>query len=87
MEMLETNKNFKNTQSAHIYTPRPEFRPLSKFEKRGNRLGHGIWDLKSVAMWQTLPIFNFLASKFKKSCCTIRRLWCFFLCQGSGKNN
>jgi tRNA (guanine-N7-)-methyltransferase len=24
-------------------------------------------------MWQTLPIFNFLASKFKKSCCTIRR--------------
>jgi hypothetical protein len=29
-------------------------------------------------MWQTLPIFNFLASKFKKSCCTIRRLWCFF---------
>jgi tRNA G46 methylase TrmB len=30
MEMLETNKNFKNTQSAHIYTPRPEFRPLSK---------------------------------------------------------
>jgi tRNA (guanine-N7-)-methyltransferase len=45
MEMLETNKNFKNTQSAHTYTPRPEFRPLSKFEKRGNRLGHGIWDL------------------------------------------
>jgi hypothetical protein len=38
-------------------------------------------------MWQTLPTFNFLASKFKKSCCTIRRLWCFFLCQGSGKNN
>jgi tRNA G46 methylase TrmB len=37
MEMLETNKNFKNTQSAHIYTPRPEFRPLSKFEKRGNK--------------------------------------------------
>ena len=45
MEALEANKNFKNTQSAHTYTPRPEFRPLSKFEKRGNRLGHGVWDL------------------------------------------
>lgn len=45
MEALETNKNFKNTQSVHTYTPRPEFRPLSKFEKRGNRLGHGVWDL------------------------------------------
>jgi tRNA (guanine-N7-)-methyltransferase len=45
MEALEANKNFKNTQRAHSYTPRPEFRPLSKFEKRGNRLGHGVWDL------------------------------------------
>ncbi|WXU00460.1 MAG: tRNA (guanine-N(7)-)-methyltransferase [Catillopecten margaritatus gill symbiont] len=45
MEMLEENKHFKNTQPAHIYTPRPDFRPLSKFEKRGHRLGHGVWDL------------------------------------------
>ncbi|RUA04983.1 MAG: tRNA (guanosine(46)-N7)-methyltransferase TrmB [Gammaproteobacteria bacterium] len=45
METLEENKNFKNTQCAHTYTPRPDFRPLSKFEKRGHRLGHGVWDL------------------------------------------
>ncbi|MBA5249674.1 MAG: tRNA (guanosine(46)-N7)-methyltransferase TrmB [Gammaproteobacteria bacterium] len=45
METLEKNKNFKNTQPVHIYTPRPDFRPLSKFEKRGHRLGHGVWDL------------------------------------------
>ncbi len=45
MVVLEENKNFKNTQSAHNYTPRPDFRPLSKFEKRGQRLGHGVWDL------------------------------------------
>jgi len=25
--------------------PRPDFRPLTKFEKRGERLGHGVWDL------------------------------------------
>jgi tRNA (guanine-N7-)-methyltransferase len=45
LETLEKNKHFKNTQLAHTYTPRPDFRPLSKFEKRGQRLGHGVWDL------------------------------------------
>jgi len=45
MEVLEKHKNFKNTQSAHIYSPRPERRPITKFEKRGERLGHGVWDL------------------------------------------
>lgn len=27
------------------FSPRPSFRPLTKFEKRGERLGHGVWDL------------------------------------------
>jgi len=27
------------------YAPRPEHRPLTKFERRGLRLGHGVWDL------------------------------------------
>ncbi|ARS52713.1 tRNA (guanosine(46)-N7)-methyltransferase TrmB [Kushneria konosiri] len=27
------------------YVPRPDFRPLTKFETRGERLGHGVWDL------------------------------------------
>lgn len=27
------------------FVPRPSRRPLTKFEQRGNRLGHGIWDL------------------------------------------
>ena len=30
---------------AHDFSPRPESRPLTKFEARGHRLGHGIWDL------------------------------------------
>ncbi|MBX9332638.1 tRNA (guanosine(46)-N7)-methyltransferase TrmB, partial [Serratia marcescens] len=25
--------------------PRPDSRPLTKFELRGQRLGHGVWDL------------------------------------------
>ena len=27
------------------YALRPEYRPLTKFEQRGLRLGHGVWDL------------------------------------------
>jgi len=31
--------------SADGYAPRPEHRPLTKFEQRGLTLGHGVWDL------------------------------------------
>jgi len=31
--------------SAETYAPRPRYRPLTKFEQRGLRLGHGVWDL------------------------------------------
>lgn len=31
--------------SADGYAPRPDHRPLTKFEQRGLRLGHGVWDL------------------------------------------
>jgi tRNA (guanine-N7-)-methyltransferase len=27
------------------YVPRPAFRPATRFERRGERLGHGVWDL------------------------------------------
>jgi tRNA (guanine-N7-)-methyltransferase len=27
------------------YVARPEFRPPTRFERRGERLGHGVWDL------------------------------------------
>ncbi len=34
------------SQSAdRTYVARPEFRPLTRFERRGARLGHGVWDL------------------------------------------
>ena len=33
------------THSVGGYAPRPDFRPLTKFEQRGIRLGHGVWDL------------------------------------------
>ena len=31
--------------SASGYAPRPDYRPLTKFEARGVQLGHGVWDL------------------------------------------
>ncbi len=45
LEVLEVAPGFKNTVGEQQYSPRPEYRPLTKFEKRGERLGHGVWDL------------------------------------------
>jgi tRNA (guanine-N7-)-methyltransferase len=36
---------FENTAGKDQFTPRPDERPLTKFEQRGHRLGHGVWDL------------------------------------------
>ena len=44
LEVLSANENLVNTAEKD-YIPRPDFRPLTKFEVRGHRLGHGVWDL------------------------------------------
>lgn len=36
---------FSNEAGAGQYAARPDHRPLTKFERRGQRLGHGVWDL------------------------------------------
>ncbi len=41
--VLSSEKSLENT--AADYAPRPAYRPLTKFEQRGLRLGHGVWDL------------------------------------------
>jgi tRNA (guanine-N7-)-methyltransferase len=43
LEVLGNEPLLRN--SADGYAPRPEFRPQTKFEARGLRLGHGVWDL------------------------------------------
>lgn len=45
MDVMSVAPGFVNTADAGHYAPRPEYRPLTKFERRGQRLGHGIWDL------------------------------------------
>lgn len=43
LEVLSAEPMLSNTHEG--YAPRPDFRPLTKFENRGLRLGHGVWDL------------------------------------------
>jgi tRNA (guanine-N7-)-methyltransferase len=43
LEVLGAEPSLRNT--ADGYAPRPDYRPLTKFENRGIRLGHGVWDL------------------------------------------
>ncbi|WP_373019592.1 tRNA (guanosine(46)-N7)-methyltransferase TrmB [Thiomicrorhabdus sp.] len=45
MEVMSAAEDFRNTQAEGEYTPRPDYRPLTKFEQRGHNLGHGVWDL------------------------------------------
>ncbi len=43
LEVMTAAEGFANTGEGFV--PRPDFRPITKFEKRGERLGHGVWDL------------------------------------------
>lgn len=36
---------FINLSDDNTFVPKPDTRPTTKFEKRGHRLGHGVWDL------------------------------------------
>jgi tRNA (guanine-N7-)-methyltransferase len=44
LEVLTAEPLLVNT-SATGYAPKPDYRPLTKFENRGIKLGHGVWDL------------------------------------------
>lgn len=46
LEVMSTASNWRNLAADNTYIPRPQERPLTKFEQRGERLGHGVWDLK-----------------------------------------
>lgn len=43
LDVLSAEPALANT--AESYAPRPAYRPVTKFENRGLRLGHGVWDL------------------------------------------
>lgn len=43
LEVLSAEAQLSNT--AQDYAPKPSYRPLTKFENRGLKLGHGVWDM------------------------------------------
>jgi tRNA (guanine-N7-)-methyltransferase len=43
LSVLNNNPQLENT--ARDYAPRPAYRPETKFETRGLKLGHGVWDI------------------------------------------
>lgn len=45
LEVMQAAEGFSNLSADNTYVERPEHRPLTKFEQRGQRLGHGVWDL------------------------------------------
>ncbi len=48
LEVVGADAQFENLAedaSAAGFMPRPEWRALTRFERRGQRLGHGVWDI------------------------------------------
>ncbi len=45
LDALRAAGEFTNNAADGAYVPRPEERPLTRFERRGQRLGHGVRDL------------------------------------------
>ena len=50
LEVLSAEPLLDNTadSASDGYAPKPDYRPLTKFENRGIKLGHGVWDLVFV---------------------------------------
>ncbi|WP_440875779.1 tRNA (guanosine(46)-N7)-methyltransferase TrmB [Thalassotalea sp. PLHSN55] len=46
LEDMTSAPGYENLSTTNDYVPRPDNRPLTKFENRGQRLGHGVWDLQ-----------------------------------------
>jgi tRNA (guanine-N7-)-methyltransferase len=44
-EVIDASPAFANEAPETGFTARNEERPLTRFERRGQRLGHGVWDL------------------------------------------
>lgn len=45
-EVLDASADFENVAGSSGFIERPAMRPLTRFERRGHRLGHGVWDME-----------------------------------------
>lgn len=46
LEVMSAAEGYRNLSATNDWVERPAERPETKFERRGQRLGHGVWDLK-----------------------------------------
>lgn len=45
LDILEASAGYTSLVGKGQFAPRPDYRPLTKFELRGQNLGHGVWDV------------------------------------------
>lgn len=45
MEVMSAAPGYKNVAGEGSFSPQPQWRPVTKFQRRGEKLGHGVWDL------------------------------------------
>jgi tRNA (guanine-N7-)-methyltransferase len=45
LQVMHAETGWLNLSPTKDYVARPESRPVTKFERRGERLGHGVWDM------------------------------------------
>jgi len=45
LEVMQASQGWNNCSDSDDYIPQPKDRPITKFQKRGEGLGHGVWDL------------------------------------------
>lgn len=45
MEAMSLAPGYRNQVGEYLFADKPDFRPNTKFERRGEKLGHGVWDL------------------------------------------
>ena len=45
LEVMHNSRDFENLAQDGKVCPKPEWRPATKYEKRGERLGHSVFDL------------------------------------------
>lgn len=45
-EIFQNDSKWHNLGEENGYAPRPDWRPETKFERRGLNKGHGVWDLR-----------------------------------------
>ena len=48
LHVCNAEPRFDSQSAQRGFVARPEFRPPTRFERRGERLGHGVWDLAYV---------------------------------------